>query len=97
MGLPKFKGMLPRNAKNQVVLTSTLEKNFDANAKINPGTLKDLGLIEKVAKPVKILFDKEVSKPFEVFACTISVKAKQTIEKAGGKAVNAEVEVEEKK
>ncbi len=89
MSLPKFKGMLPRNPKNQVVLTSTLEKRFETNSKINPGTLKDLGLIDSATRPVKILFDKEVSKVFEVFECTISGKAKETVEKAGGKVLNS--------
>lgn len=88
LGLPKFKGMLPRNAKNQIVLTSLLEKHFEADSQITPGTLKEKRLIDNLSEPVKILFDKEVSKVFEVFDCALSSKAKLTIEKAGGTIVN---------
>jgi len=92
MSLPKFKGMLPRNPKNQVVLTSVLEKHFEINAKVTPGSLLEKKLIRNLEQPVKVLFDKDVTKAFEVFDCVLSAKARATVEKAGGKIVEVEKE-----
>jgi len=94
---PKFKGMLPRYPSNQPVKISLLEKHFEPNAKITPGVLYEKKLISNLKTPVKILADKEITKPFEVFGCRISKKAEGFLTKAGGKIVEMEDAKAEKK
>ncbi len=53
---------------------------------ITPQTLKEKGLIKK-GKLVKILGDGEIDLPLIVSAHAFSKKAKEKIEKAGGKAI----------
>ena len=94
--MPKFKGMKSLHPNNQVVKLSVLQERLDDGTKINPGLLFEKNLISKLDQPVKILFDGDLKKKFEIFECLVSAKAKEAIEKAGGKILSIEKEIEEK-
>lgn len=66
---------------------AALEAAFDAGATVTPVTLKKAGLIRgrKDRTPrVKILGTGELTKALSVSLCAVSLKAKASIEKAGG-------------
>jgi len=99
LNLPKFKGMLPRFPKKQIVKLSDLVKHFSTDLVINPETLKAKGLIDKVEKGIKILASKKevkIEKAYNISGCEISATAKVILEKAGAK-IESEVVSEEKK
>lgn len=89
--------MKNRFEKAQTVKISVLENYFVAGDKINPAVLKEKKLINSVNKPVKILFDKDIAKGFEIFSCQMSQSAKAANEKAGGKYIDINAETENKK
>jgi len=87
---PKKRGYRFKGTSKEVVLFNIyfLEKNFKKNDKINPQVLFKKGLIRKIKKrlpEVKILGKGELTKPFLIENCKASKKAKEKIEKAGGK------------
>ncbi len=55
--------------------------------KVDPEILKQRGLIQRVAGPVKVLGNGELSSAVEVVAHRFSSSAKEKIEKAGGQAI----------
>ncbi len=76
--------------KPAVVNLSALEKVFTAGEKINPMILVEKGLVEKRGKDipkVKILSQGELTKKIVIESCLVSAKAREKIEKAGGKIV----------
>ncbi len=86
--MPKFKGMKPRYPKKQVVLLSTIEKLFSVGEVVSPQTLFDKRVIDKKSLPVKVLLAKKqesLTKKLELTGVIVSQKAKEVIEKAGGK------------
>lgn len=87
LNAPKFKGIKSIRPNNQVVKLSTLEKNFNDEV-VNPITLLEKKLISSSDKPVKILTfskDDKITKKFDIQGCLLSQRAKDIIEKAGGK------------
>jgi large subunit ribosomal protein L15 len=86
LNLPKFKGMKSYRPNNQVVKLSQIVKLFDNEAKINPGTLQEKGIIDKSSKPAKILVDNlemKLTKKFEVVGVLVSKNAREILEKSG--------------
>lgn len=76
--------------KPAVINLSALEKVFTAGEKIDPMILIEKGLVEKRGKDVpkvKILSQGELTKKIVIENCLVSVKAREKIEKAGGKIV----------
>jgi len=84
MSMPKFKGMLPRFPKAQLVTTELLEKHFNDGATVNPAALLEKKLIDSLDLPVKILAGKPISKKFTVTDCRVSKAVADMIVKAGG-------------
>jgi len=87
LSMPKFKGMLPRFPKAQVVKTSMLEKHFNDGEKVNVALLLEKKLIDSIELPVKILGDKPMTKKLEVEMDRISKAAAEIITTAGGKII----------
>ena len=59
---------------------------FSSDSEINPETLAERGLVHGKNRRIKILGDGALSKSLTVRAHSFSVKAKEKIEAAGGKA-----------
>ncbi len=68
------------------VRLSTLEENFNTGDDVNPGVLRERGLIKKAKHDLVILGNGEISKKLNVSAHRYTKSAKAKIEKAGGKA-----------
>ncbi|HEU0080731.1 MAG TPA: uL15 family ribosomal protein [Candidatus Paceibacterota bacterium] len=83
------KGGLKSIAKAAVpVPLSALEKGFKSGDRIEPATLVEQGIVEKIDgnyPRIKILGDGEVTKAFTVSGVEVSASAKAALEKAGGK------------
>ncbi len=60
---------------------------FKEGAIVTPKELEEVGLIDRKALPVKILAGGDLKKSLQVTAHRYSEKAKEVIEKAGGKAL----------
>jgi large subunit ribosomal protein L15 len=69
--------------KTQPVNLADLEERFDADAEVNPETLREKGLAKR-SDPVKILARGEIKKKLSVHAHAFSAAAKEKIEAAGG-------------
>jgi large subunit ribosomal protein L15 len=63
---------------------STLDQKFDNGATVDLASLREKGLVPKLAEYVKILGEGEISKKLTVKAYGVSAVAKEKIEKAGG-------------
>lgn len=85
--LPKFKGQKPRNPKKEVVNLKDIEKKFEDSAIIDVKALVAKGLIRSGKNGVKLLSQGNVTKKFTVKVDAVSAKAKEAIEKAGGKII----------
>lgn len=93
--LPKLRGRGVNSnkafrEKPQSINVSVLEENFDNGEKVTPKSLLTKKLVTKVSgnlPKVKILGNGEISKKLEVIDCSVSVSAKEKIEKAGGKVI----------
>lgn len=72
-----------------VVNVGDINEVFEAGAEISTAELRAKGLIGKAEAPLKILGNGELSKAVTVTAAKFSASAKEKIEKAGGKAVEA--------
>ena len=74
-----------------VINVATLEERFEANAEVNESALRALGLVKGSAHRggVKILGDGELTKPLTVSANKVSASAREKIEKAGGRVLDA--------
>ena len=72
-----------------VVNVGDINEVFEAGAEISAAELRAKGLIGKAEAPLKILGNGELSKAVTVTAAKFSASAKEKIEKAGGKAVEA--------
>ena len=70
----------------ETVNLKTIDKFLKEKEKITPEILVERGLVKKGEK-VKILSEGSVSRQIEIHAHGFSAKAKEKIEKAGGKAV----------
>ena len=81
--LPKvgFNSKWPENP--QIVNLEALNR-FEDGSVVDPGSLKDRGLIKTLHRPVKILSDGDLSKKLTVHAHRFSRTAQDKITKAGG-------------
>jgi large subunit ribosomal protein L15 len=83
--LPKKRGFKSIFPKNQVVSLKAIEKHFSDGDVVNPQSLLQKKLIDKIKTPVKILGGEKISKKITVEKCLVSKSAKEKIEAAGGK------------
>ena len=89
--LPLYRALPKRGFKNvnhveyAVVNVSDLEAKFEANATINPASLKDKGLVKKEYDGIKVLGNGKLTKSFTVQANAFSKSAEKAIKDAGGK------------
>ena len=84
--LPKLRGIKFKTLRSKVkaINLGDLEKKIKGNI-VDRNVLLDSGLIRKSDQRIKILSDGEISKALEISGISISKKAKEKIEKAGGK------------
>ncbi|MCM8830546.1 MAG: 50S ribosomal protein L15 [Candidatus Omnitrophica bacterium] len=82
--LPKYGFTHLKKVYPEIVNLDRIDMAFNDNAVVNPQTLKQKGIIKKGVL-VKILGKGEIKKKIEIHAHMFSDKAKQKIEKAGGK------------
>lgn len=92
--IPKKRGHGKNRAKSNyakpemaTVNLSVLETKFDSGATISPVTLLEKGVLKSTRLPqagVKILGTGEITKKFNISACTISASAKEKVLAAGG-------------
>lgn len=83
----KFKG---KKRKVYIVNLSDLERKLKDNSEISPKILLRLGLVEKRGgriPEIKILGRGEIKKKIKVKGLLVSEKAREKIEKAGGKVI----------
>ncbi len=90
--LPKLRGYSFKSISNkpEIIHLAMVEAAFAADETVSPTTLLKKGLIRQVGglpPRVKILSDGDISKKVMVKDCLVSVKAKEKIEKVGGKIV----------
>jgi len=85
LSIPKLRGFTSMSAKNAVVNVGELEKAFTAGAVVSPKTLVKKGLIITPRNGVKILSEGALTKALTFRKVKVSAKAKEKIEKAGGK------------
>ncbi|WP_448378047.1 50S ribosomal protein L15 [Fervidobacterium sp.] len=83
--LPKFGFKNFAKKVYAVVNLDTLEEKFESNDVVTPEVLLEKGIINKIYDGVKILARGEITKPLVVKAHKFSEKAKEKIEKVGGK------------
>ena len=100
--LPKLRGrgvsgLISIQDKPHVVNLASLEVAFAAGATINPKTLVEQGLVRTrkgVKNPtIKILGDGDITKKFVLSGVSVSGKAKEKIEKAGGSVSTQESKI----
>ncbi len=83
--LPK-RGFNSRTKNNfAIVNLDQLENNFPANAEVTPQVLLDKKIVDILLDGVKLLSRGEIKKNLTVKVNACSAKAKEMIEKAGGK------------
>ena len=80
----KNRGFKSRNAKNQIVNLSILEKKFKDGDMVDLTSLIKAKIVKKVSAPVKILGVGELTKKLTVKDVLVSATAKEKITKAGG-------------
>ncbi|MEN3042658.1 MAG: 50S ribosomal protein L15 [Fervidobacterium sp.] len=83
--LPKFGFKNFAKKVYAIVNLETLEERFESNDTVTPEVLLEKGIINKIHDGVKILARGEITKPLVVKAHKFSEKAKEKIEKVGGK------------
>jgi large subunit ribosomal protein L15 len=82
--LPK-RGFTNRSRKDyEVVNLASIARKFAEGEEVNPETLISKKLIRKKESRVKILANGELGFPVKITAHSISAKAKELVEKAGG-------------
>lgn len=88
---PKLRGYRFKAKKEmEVVNLDVLEKKFQEGEKISPDTLLEKKIISKIkgkVPKVKILGMGEIKKGIIVENCSLSQRAREKIEKAGGKII----------
>jgi len=72
--------------KIEIVNLNQIEKKFNEGEEVTPEKLKEKGLIKKI-EFVKILGEGNLTKKLTIYAHHFSKKAKEKIEKLGGKAI----------
>jgi large subunit ribosomal protein L15 len=86
--IPKKRGFKSHKPNNIALNLFDLNKYFKDGEKVNPKTLLEKGLVDTAKQPIKILGngDLKVSK-LEIADIKVSKKAKEQIEKNGGKII----------
>lgn len=89
---PKLRGYKFKGSKKEVytINLSDLEKKVGDKSEISPKILVKLGLVEKKSgkiPEIKILGKGEIKKKIVVKGVMVSEKAREKIEKAGGKVI----------
>ncbi|MFH0828619.1 MAG: 50S ribosomal protein L15 [Candidatus Kerfeldbacteria bacterium] len=85
--VPKQRGFKAQAEKCAIVSVSNLERTCMANETVTPASLIEKHLIETPGRGIKVLGGSALTKPITVYAHAFSRSAKESIEKAGGKAV----------
>jgi len=85
--MKKLRGFTSRNLKPEIVSLGILAKKFTSRQEINPKTLLGKGLVKNVKNGVKVLGSggEKLKKALIIKNVYISKKAKELVEKAGGK------------
>src|SRR3989344_3455280 len=76
--------------KKRPELRDFIKKNFQNGSEVSPKTLETKGVVRRYGNssvPVKILSMGNLTKSITVIGCELSKKAKDAVEKAGGKIV----------
>lgn len=81
--LPKLKGFVSRRQKYIIVKTSQL-KRLSSGKKVTNQVLHSAGIITNPGMRVKLLFDQNPSKPYDVEIASASKKAIKVVIDAGG-------------
>lgn len=88
LGFPKSRGFQSRFIKPEAVSLEALNQ-FDAGSTVDQRALKRANLISRAAVAAKIVGGGELKKALTIDGLGATATAKQAIEKAGGKFVNA--------
>ncbi len=83
--LPKRRGFTSLHDKDQVLNLDDIASEFNAGQTVNPKELHNRGLISDPQVRVKILGSGELTKALIFEKIVVSAKAKEMIEKVGGK------------
>ena len=83
--LPKRGFNHPEKIKISVVNINQINQKFDSGETVSPETLAEKGIIKNQNCIVKILGEGKINKSFNVCAHSFSEKARNLIEKSGGK------------
>jgi large subunit ribosomal protein L15 len=94
--LPKLRGYAFKSIdwKPETVNLTKLDKAFKGGDVVSPVSLAKAGLVRQVGglmPRVKILSDGEITKKLTIKDCSVSAKAKEKIEAAGGKILSGEI------
>ena len=84
-GLPMKRGFNNRYKTHYALVNlDTLQERFAPDDRVTPETLRALGIIRRVRRPVKVVGDGELSHPLRVAAHKFTASARAKIEAAGG-------------
>lgn len=83
--IPKYGFNHKKNTDYEIVNVRSLESKFKAGGTISPKELKEKGLIKNEHSYIKLLGKGSLKKKFNVSIHKYSLKAKDKIEKSGGK------------
>lgn len=84
-GLPMKRGFNNRYKTHYALVNlDTLQERFAADDRVTPETLRALGIIRRVRRPVKVVGDGDLSHPLRVAAHKFTASARAKIEAAGG-------------
>ena len=84
-GLPMKRGFNNRYKTHYALVNlDTLRERFEADDRVTPETLRALGIIRRVRRPVKVVGDGDLSHPLRVAAHKFTASARAKIEAAGG-------------
>jgi len=77
----------PKGQKRQGFQVVNLVRlsEWDPSQPVNPGTLKEKGIIKHADRPVKLLARGEIKKPLDITVHAASGKVRELVEAAGGK------------
>jgi large subunit ribosomal protein L15 len=84
LSTPKRGGFRSLYLKPAVVNIKDIERLYQDGEKVTQGTLREKGILKKIASMVKILSQGELTKKIVVEGCLLSKSAKEKIIKAGG-------------
>jgi len=84
---PKLRGTKNKSKPKPLIINVGNLTKFFGESLINKELLLKKGFIKKFSQRVKILGDGEITKPVELKGLEVSKKAKEKIEKAGGRVL----------